>query len=122
MCNDFLLTEVDQNLVRLYDGVFLNLVVIFDWIVDTLAVSWNFNCQPTNASGDDHHWLLEHSDFILYNITDSVEASDTIRSQIKVHLIDLNIFGSSAPWVKEIGIQLISNQIIEIVPKILPNM
>ena len=31
MCNDVLLTEVDQNLNRLYDGVFHRLVV-FDWI------------------------------------------------------------------------------------------
>ena len=28
MCNDVLWTEVDQNLDRLYDGVFMNLVVI----------------------------------------------------------------------------------------------
>ena len=32
MCNDVLLNEVDQNLNRLYDGVFHRLVVYFDWI------------------------------------------------------------------------------------------
>jgi len=61
--NDVLQKEVDQNLNRLYDGV--------------------FHKETSQASSDQHHELLEHSDFIFYNVTDGLKAMDTIRFQIR---------------------------------------
>jgi len=61
--NDVLQKEVDQNLNRLYDNV--------------------FHKETSQASSDQHHELLEHSDFIFYNVTDGLKAMDTIRFQIR---------------------------------------
>jgi hypothetical protein len=60
--NDLLQKEVDQNLNRLYDGVFH---------------------KETSEAKNAHHELLEHSDFIFYNVTDGLKAMDAIRFQIR---------------------------------------
>ena len=80
--NDVLQKEVDQNLNRLYDGVFHKVGRSSKFPLQRFLAS-TFPQETSQASSDQHHELLEHSDFIFYNVTDGLKAMDTIRFQIR---------------------------------------
>ena len=109
--NDVLQKEVDQNLNRLYDGVFHKVrhSSKFPLRPDVSTSSWRFLTltfpqETSQASSDQHHELLEHSDFIFYNVTDGLKAMDTIRFQIRDPKTPVMIKNIPKKWVVQFTI------------------